>query len=169
MSALPPHVLREYALLADGERGAVVGPRGDIVWMCVPRWDSDAVFSALIGGHGGYTVTPDDTYVWGGYYEDASMIWRNRWTTRSGIVECRDALAYPAEPHRAILCARSGPSTARRRSRSRCGRARATTSSRCGAAPPRGMWTARTGGLYLRWPGAEDAAARLGVKNCSWR
>ena len=24
----PPHVLREYALLADGERGALVGPRG---------------------------------------------------------------------------------------------------------------------------------------------
>ena len=51
-SALPPHVLREYALLADGERGVVVGPRGDIAWMCVPRWDSDAIFSALIGGHG---------------------------------------------------------------------------------------------------------------------
>jgi len=26
-----PHVLREYALLADGERGALVGPRGDVV------------------------------------------------------------------------------------------------------------------------------------------
>ena len=33
-----PHVLREYALLADGERGAVIGPRGDIVWMCFPGW-----------------------------------------------------------------------------------------------------------------------------------
>lgn len=33
----PPHVLREYVLLGDGERGAVLGPRGDIVWMCVPR------------------------------------------------------------------------------------------------------------------------------------
>jgi hypothetical protein len=26
---LGPHVLREYALLADGERGAVLGPAGD--------------------------------------------------------------------------------------------------------------------------------------------
>ncbi|HEY5180556.1 MAG TPA: trehalase-like domain-containing protein, partial [Dermatophilaceae bacterium] len=102
-SEFSPHVLREYALLADGERGAVVGPRGDIVWMCVPRWDSDAIFSALIGGQASYTVTPNDANVWGGYYEDASMIWRNRWTTRSGIIECRDALVYPAEPHRAIL------------------------------------------------------------------
>jgi hypothetical protein len=34
-------VLREYALPADGERGALVGPRGDIVWICAPRWDSE--------------------------------------------------------------------------------------------------------------------------------
>ena len=45
-----PHALRDYALLADGERGAVVGPRGEIVWMCAPSWDSDAVFASLIGG-----------------------------------------------------------------------------------------------------------------------
>ena len=67
----PLHVLREYALLADGERGALVGPRGDMVWLCAPRWDSDAVFSSLIGGGGMYAVTPADArFVWGGYYED---------------------------------------------------------------------------------------------------
>lgn len=27
----PPQVLRQYALLADGERGALIGPQGDIV------------------------------------------------------------------------------------------------------------------------------------------
>ncbi len=66
----PLHVLREYALLADGERGVLVGPRGDFVWMCAPRWDSDAVFSSLIGGGGMYAVTPaEHRFVWGGYYE----------------------------------------------------------------------------------------------------
>ena len=50
-------MLSEYALLADGERGIMVGPRGDFVWMCAPRWDSDAMFSALIGGAGVYAVT----------------------------------------------------------------------------------------------------------------
>ena len=64
-AAFPPHVLREYALIADGERGALVGPRGDIAWMCAPRWDSDAVFSALLGGAGRYAVTPADPwFVW---------------------------------------------------------------------------------------------------------
>jgi hypothetical protein len=32
----PPYVLRDYALIADGERGALIGPRGDIVLMCAP-------------------------------------------------------------------------------------------------------------------------------------
>ena len=39
-------------------------------WLCAPRWDSDAVFSALIGGRGVYAVTPVDArFVWGGFYE----------------------------------------------------------------------------------------------------
>ena len=32
----PPQVLRDYALLADGERGALIGPQGDLAWLCVP-------------------------------------------------------------------------------------------------------------------------------------
>ncbi|MFC6707094.1 glycoside hydrolase family 15 protein [Flexivirga alba] len=99
-----PHVLREYALLADGERGAVIGPRGDVVWMCAPQWHDDAVFSALIGGPGVYAVTPTDpNMVWGGSYEARSLIWRSRWVTTDAIIECREALAHPGEPGRAVL------------------------------------------------------------------
>lgn len=60
-----PRVLREYALLADGERGILAGPRGDFTWMCAPRFDSDAVFSTLLGGGGLYAVTPaEERFVW---------------------------------------------------------------------------------------------------------
>ena len=63
-------MLREYALIADGERGALIGPDGAIVWLCAPRWDSPAVFSGLLGGPARYAVTPADPWhVWGGYYE----------------------------------------------------------------------------------------------------
>lgn len=63
----PPGVVRGCALLADGERGAVVDPEGRIVWLCAPRWHSDAVFSALIGGGGCFAVRPEDRWhVWGG-------------------------------------------------------------------------------------------------------
>ncbi|MFI9081899.1 trehalase-like domain-containing protein [Streptomyces sioyaensis] len=73
-----------YALLADGERGALVGPRGEICWMCAPRWHDDAVFAALIAGGGLYAVTSTEPFVPGGAYEDGSLIWRSRWVTRGG-------------------------------------------------------------------------------------
>ena len=106
-AAVPePHVLREYALLADGYRGALIGPRGDISWMCAPRWDDDAVFSSLIGGRGVFTLTPATRFVWGGYYEDGSLIWRSRWVSTDGIIECREALAAPGDEHRVVLMRR---------------------------------------------------------------
>jgi GH15 family glucan-1,4-alpha-glucosidase len=79
---LTPRVLREYALVADGERGALIGPDGSVAWLCAPRWDSPAAFSGLLGGVGRYTVTPAGRWhVWGGYYETGSLIWRSRWVS----------------------------------------------------------------------------------------
>ncbi len=101
-----PHPLREYALLADGERGAVIGPRGDVVWLCAPRWDSDAVFSSLIGGAGGFSVTPVGRVGGGGPYEHGSRLWRSRWGTDTGVVECREALAFPGDASRVVLLRR---------------------------------------------------------------
>jgi len=101
-----PHVLREYAVLADGERGILVGPRGDYAWMCFPRWDSGAVFSSLIGGAGVYAIRPRDRCVWGGYYESRSLIWHSRWVTGDATIECREALALPSEAGRAVILRR---------------------------------------------------------------
>ncbi|WP_433555474.1 glycoside hydrolase family 15 protein [Pseudonocardia xinjiangensis] len=158
-SRCSPHVLREYALVADGERGALIGPRGDLVWMCAPHWDSGAVFSGLIGGAGHYTITPSGRFVWGGYYEPGTLIWRSRWITESGIVECREALAFPGEPHRAVLLRRivavegDARLTVALAPAAEFGQARLTDVDR----DPFGNWTARSGALRLRWGGAGDA------------
>jgi alpha,alpha-trehalase len=53
-------VLREHSFMPDGDRGAIVGPDGAIVWQCLPAWDSPAVLSALLGWQGGYAITPAD-------------------------------------------------------------------------------------------------------------
>jgi GH15 family glucan-1,4-alpha-glucosidase len=106
VSAADPAVLREYALLADGERGALVGPSGDIAWLCAPRWDSPSVFSSLLGGQGSFALHPTDRHVWGGYYESASLVFHSHWVTTEGWVESQDALLYPADGHRLVLLRR---------------------------------------------------------------
>ena len=157
-----PQVLREYALVADGERGGLIGPHGDLVWMCAPRWDSDAVFSPLIGGSGAYAVTPADPWhVWGGYYEPGTMIWRSRWVTTESIIECRDALRYPGDPHRIVMVRRIIAVQHEARVR-----VLLDLHADYGREPLKevtrhdGVWTARTGSLHVRWAGAADAQPR---------
>jgi len=155
---LTPRVLREYALVADGERGALIGPDGSVAWMCAPRWDSAAAFSGLLGGPGRYTVTPADRWhVWGGYYENGSLIWRSRWVG-DWRIECREALAMPADPHRAVLLRRiEALDGAARVSvlldlRADFGRGRMTNLKRHGD-----VWTGRSGPAWFRWTGAGEA------------
>jgi GH15 family glucan-1,4-alpha-glucosidase len=157
-----PHVLREYALLADGERGIVVGPRGDYVWMCFPGWDSAGIFSSLIGGSGAYAVTPRGRCVWGGYYEPRSLIWRSRWVTDDATIECREALALPSDRDRAVIL---------RRVIARQGTARVNVvlnpRGDFGESPMRklakredGAWTGELEEIDVCWTGGQDAVPR---------
>ncbi len=165
----PLYVLREYALIADGERGALIGPRGDLVWMCAPQWHSGAVFATLIGGEGRYAITPQDSFVWGGYYEEGTLIWRSRWITRDGIVECREALAVPATPRRLTVIrqviAAGGDAHVRviLDPRAEFGRHRLRAVRQDGA-----TWTGRTGDLHLRWSGDVETARARRHGQASW-
>jgi len=155
----PPHVLRDYALVADGERGALIGPHGDVAWMCMPRWDSDAVFASLIGGKGVYAIRPADSrYVWGGYYETGTLIWRSRWATPEGIVECREAMVCPGDPHRAVLLRQVQALDYDCRMQATFAPSAGYGSESLRDVRHAGQsWTARSGDLCLRWtagPGA---------------
>jgi hypothetical protein len=160
-SVFAPHTLSEYALLADGERGALVGPRGDIGFLCAPRWHDDAVFASMLGGAGCYAVTPrDPRFVWGGFYERDSLIWRSRWVTTDAVVECREALAFPAERDRLVLLRRVEPVWGD-------AQVRVTLACRAGFGEQPmqvrrhgEVWEGTTGPLRLRWSGA-PAEARL--------
>jgi GH15 family glucan-1,4-alpha-glucosidase len=161
--AIDPVVLRDYSFLADGERGVIVGPHGELVWMCFPRWHDPALFSALIGGDGSYSVTPVETHVWGGYYEPASLIWRSRWITHRAAIECREALVLPSSPTRAVVLRRivACQGTARVRCTLR-------TMAEFGSEPPLairrdgGTWVVEHEHVQLRWDGAAEAHRRRG-------
>jgi GH15 family glucan-1,4-alpha-glucosidase len=160
MSELDPQTLREYALLADGERGVLLGPRGDFAWMCFPGWADPAVFSGLLGGRGRYALCPTGRFVWSGYYEPGTLIWRNRWMTDDDvIVECREALALPGERDRAVVLRRILPLEGRPTVK-----VALAPSAAFGAEPmedlhqePGGAWTARLGDVRLLWLGGTDA------------
>jgi hypothetical protein len=157
-----PHVLREYALVADGERGGLIGPHGELTWMCAPRWDSDAVFSALVGGHGVYAVTPaDPRNVWGGYYERGSLIWCSRWVTTDAAIECREALAFPGDPGRIVLLrqisAVRGDARVRVVLEPRAGFGRHGSH---GLSLDDGIWSGTSGRLRWRWQGGAQARPR---------
>jgi alpha,alpha-trehalase len=162
----PPHALRDYALLADGERGALIGPRGDIAWLCAPRWESGSVFASLIGGASVYAICPVGRFVWGGYYEPGSLIWRSHWVTdEHARIECREALAFPGDAHRAVLLRRVHAAE----SLARVSVVLAPSADydrrplRQLRREPDGTWTGRAGALYLRWSGAvRQATARGG-------
>jgi GH15 family glucan-1,4-alpha-glucosidase len=158
-----PHVLREYAVLADGHRGALVGPRGDISWMCAPRWDSGAVFSTLIGGRSCYSVTPCVPYAWGGAYEPGTLIWHSRWVTHEGIIECREALAYPGDPNRIVLLRRIEAIDCRARvDVTLQPRADYDTAGVHRWVCHDGVWTATAAGLRIRWTGGTGGTGSTG-------
>jgi hypothetical protein len=160
---LRPHALGEHALLADGQRGAIVGPRGDLVWMCAPFWDSEPVFDSLVGGRGVYAISPHDpAYVWGGSYEPGSLIWSSRWVTDSGITQCREALARPADDDTLTLLRRveatDGPADLDVLLAPSAGFTdRGPTRLQRFDADGRSGWTARLSDLHLRWTGAADS------------
>lgn len=149
-----PHVLREYALLADGERGALVGSDGHLAWLCSPHWHSPPVFAALLGGAGHYQVAPHDPWsVWGGRYEPGTLIWRDQWVTRDAVAHCRQALSAPAAARSTVvlrqIVAEDRPIV--------MDAVLAPGDHLRDLHRTDGVWQARVGDRHLRWSGAADA------------
>jgi GH15 family glucan-1,4-alpha-glucosidase len=53
-------LLEDYGLIGDMESAALVGRNGSVDWLCLPRFDSAACFSALLGDerHGCWLLAP---------------------------------------------------------------------------------------------------------------
>ena len=159
-----PKVLRDYAFIGDGHRGALIDSEGSMSWLCFPRWADPALFAQLLGGGGTYQVRPAGRAVAGGFYEDGSLIWHSRWVTETGSVDCREALAFPGRDSEAIILrrimARDGPQKVlvRLELRTDYGRQSAGSWRRAGS----GAFVLRGSGLSARWTGAEDSRSRRG-------
>ncbi|MFF8315770.1 glycoside hydrolase family 15 protein [Streptomyces bobili] len=86
--------LEDHGLIGDGTTAALVGLDGAIPWMCLPRFDSEAVFCALLdherGGH--FTMAPTDLREARQLYEPDSGVLHTELRGDTGLVRVTDAL-----------------------------------------------------------------------------
>lgn len=81
--------IEDYALIGNQETVALVARDGSIDWMGMPRFDSPACFSALLGTpeHGRWLISPQDAQAKvTRRYRDGTMILETRFETADGVV-----------------------------------------------------------------------------------
>jgi GH15 family glucan-1,4-alpha-glucosidase len=90
---VPPRI-EDYALLGDCRGAALVSKDGSIDWMCLPRFDSPAVFARLLGNaqHGYWALAPRGQYQAQRSYHDDTMVLETRFSVDDAQVLVEDAL-----------------------------------------------------------------------------
>src|SRR3954470_6715741 len=85
----------EYGLLADCNSAALVSRDGSIDWLCLPRYDSDAIFARILDPDGGHwSIRPVGEYRVERRYVPGSLVIETTFTTAAGVVRLRDAMAF---------------------------------------------------------------------------
>jgi alpha,alpha-trehalase len=85
----------EYGLLADCNSAALVGRDGSIDWLCLPRYDADAIFARILDPEGGHwSIRPAREYRVERRYVPGSLVIETTFTTSDGVVRVRDAMAF---------------------------------------------------------------------------
>jgi GH15 family glucan-1,4-alpha-glucosidase len=88
--------IADYGLLSDCNTAALVARDGSIDWLCLPRFDSPAVFSALLDPDAGHwSIRPSGEYETRRRYAEGSLVLETELTTPTGTVRLRDALVFP--------------------------------------------------------------------------
>jgi GH15 family glucan-1,4-alpha-glucosidase len=85
--------IEDYALLGDCETAALVSRSGSIDWLCWPRFDSSACFSALLGTpeHGCWRLAPRDANARSSRrYRGDTLILDTQFTSADGAVTVTD-------------------------------------------------------------------------------
>jgi GH15 family glucan-1,4-alpha-glucosidase len=84
-----PERIEDYAIVGDLQTAGLIGRSGSVDWLCFPRFDSGAVFSALLGSseHGRWLIAPASggpATKWS--YRDKTLILESEWETETGRV-----------------------------------------------------------------------------------
>ena len=84
-----------YGLLADCNSAALVDRDGSIGWLCLPRYDSAAVFAQILDPSGGHwAIRPTGAFRSERRYLPGTLVIETTFTTESGSVRLTDAIAF---------------------------------------------------------------------------
>jgi GH15 family glucan-1,4-alpha-glucosidase len=87
--------IAEYGLLADCNSAALVSRDGSIDWLCLPRYDSPAIFTRLLDPDAGHwSIRPAAVYDVERRYVPGTLVIETTFTTDDGVVRLRDAMAF---------------------------------------------------------------------------
>ena len=92
--------IEDYGIVANGRTVALISKQGSVDWMCMPNFDSDSMFSSLLGydEHGRWVIRPtvaiDSVHQ---DYEPNSMILTTEFTTAGGKVRIVDFMPVTEE------------------------------------------------------------------------
>jgi alpha,alpha-trehalase len=89
--------IADYGLLADCNSAALVDRSGSIDWLCLPRYDSPAVFSRILDPDAGHWwIRPAASFSSERRYLPGTLVIETVFTTGSGSVRVVDAMAFAA-------------------------------------------------------------------------
>jgi alpha,alpha-trehalase len=84
-----------YGLIADCNSAALVDRDGSVGWLCLPRYDSPAVFAQILDPSGGHwRITPTGKYRSERRYLDATLVIETTFQTETGTVTLTDTMAF---------------------------------------------------------------------------
>src|ERR671939_411650 len=87
--------IADYGLLADCNSSALVDRAGSIDWLCLPRYDSDAIFARLLDPDAGHwSIRPAGSFTAERRYLPGTLVIETTFTTDTGTVRLRDAMAF---------------------------------------------------------------------------
>src|ERR1700761_5231372 len=85
----------DYAMLSDCSSAALVGTDGSIDWLCLPRFNSPALFSRLLDpGAGHWAIRPPGRFAVQRRYLPGTLVLETTFTTSTGTLRLTDALAF---------------------------------------------------------------------------
>src|SRR5919201_4693642 len=87
--------LADYGLLADCNSAALVDRHGSVDWLCLPRYDSDAIFSRILDPEAGHwSIRPVGAYSTERRYLPGTLVIETTFTTETGSVKLLDAMSF---------------------------------------------------------------------------